>query len=240
MYLQINIKKFKIKILGCYINVRKYQFDYIIKGSVYTRDLSVNFVIYVEDFELDNKPEPNVLDKKYEEIINLPKFTEKIPAILNLHNKLKLKNTFSDDFVPTFSAKNFIQKLFIHYPLEESNCYIDGALNKNKFYLNYLMKKNIGVQGQINAFDEEKEEKVTKIQNFYDFKPFYEFLPSIQEKIGNKFEALPSNLEVTNIHSEVKYKKILFFIKFFMLFNNCAFFVIFIKNNYKMKIRKIN
>jgi hypothetical protein len=152
---------------------------------------------------LDNKKEQNVDAKNLEEVINLPKFAEKIPAILNLHNKLKLKNTFSDDFIPFFSAKNFIQKTFIHYPLEESNTYVDGILNKNKFYLNYLMKKNIGVQGQINAFDDQHEEKVTNVQNAYNYKPFYEFLPSIQEKIGNKFEALPSSLEFTKIHTEV-------------------------------------
>jgi len=184
--------------------VRKYNFDYIIKGSVYNRDLAVNYVIYVEDFELDNnKKEQNVDAKKYEEVINLAKFAEKIPAILNLHNKLKLKNTFSDDFIPTFSAKNFLQKTFIHYPLEESNTYIDGTLNTNKFYLNYLMKKNIGVQGQINSYDDEAEEKVTRTQNAYNYKPFYEVLPSIQEKIGNKFEALPSSLEFARIHTEV-------------------------------------
>jgi len=67
-----------------------------------------------------------------------------------------------------------------------------------------LIKKNIGVQGQINSFDEEKEEKVTKMQNSYDFRSFYKILPSIQDKIGNTFEALPSNLEVTKIHTDVK------------------------------------
>lgn len=183
--------------------MRKYHFDYIIKGSVYNRDLAVNYVIYVEDFELDNKKEQNVDTKKCEEVINLANFAEKIPAILNLHNKIKLRNIFSDDYIPTFSAKNFIQKTFIHYPLEESNTYIDGTLNKNKFYLNLLMKKNIGVQGQINSFDDEAEERVTRTQNAYDYKLFYEHLPSIQEKVGNKYEALPSNLEFTKIHIDV-------------------------------------
>lgn len=186
--------------------MRKYHFDYIIKGSVYNRDLAVNYVIYVEDFELDNKnkKEQNVDLNKCEEVITMQKFAEKIPAILNLHNKVKLKNTFSDDFIPLFSAENFLKTTFIHYPLEESNTYVDGTLNKNKFYLNFLMKKNIGVQGQINAFNDEAEEKVASTQNAYDYKPFYEVLPSIQEKMGNKFEALPSSLEFTKIHADVK------------------------------------
>lgn len=157
----------------------------------------------MEDFELDNKKEQSGDTIKNEEVINLQKFAEKIPAILNLHNKLKLKNVFSDDYIPTFSAKNFSQKTFIHYPLEESNTFVDGTLNKNKFYLNFLMKKNIGVQGQINAFDDDLEDKITKVQNSYDFKSFYEILPSIQEKIGNKFEALPSSLEFAKIHKDV-------------------------------------
>jgi len=191
-------------ILGCYINVRKYHFDYIIKGSVYNRDSSVNYVILIDDFELDTtKKEEEAEENKFDEIINIAKFSGKILEILNLHNKLKLKNLFSDDFIPTFSAKNFINKTFIHYPLEESNMFIDGALNKNKFFLNFLMRNNIGVQGQINAFDDEDEERITKTQDAFNYKAFYEILPSIQEKIGNKFDALPSNLEFNKIHLDV-------------------------------------
>lgn len=190
-------------LLGRYINIRKYFLDYIIKGSVYTRDLSVNYVIYIEDFELENKTEKNLFEKKYEEIISRSLFSDKIPAILSLYKKTKLKNIFNEDFFPTFNAKNFINKTFVHYPLEESNSFIQGALNNNKFYLNYLIKANIGIEGQITGFDEEQEIIIINRQNSFSYKLYYETLPSVQEKIENKSVTIPSNPEFNEIHTEV-------------------------------------
>ena len=176
--------------------------DYVIKRSLYNKDMSINLVICVEDFEVENKVEGN-LNRNFEDVLCLPEILSKIPAILSIYSKLKLKNSFDDEFIPTFTAKNFINNSFIHYPLEESNSFIDGALTNNKYFVNYLVKRKEGVQSQVNSFDEEKENAITNKLNHFDYRAFYEVLPSVQEKIGHKFVAIPSSLEFNKIQIDV-------------------------------------
>jgi len=168
----------------------------------------MEYVIYIEDFGEDKKME-TPQDKKFEKVGDMKIFEGKIPSIMTILNKNNITQKFGEDTEPTFKAKNFKENLFVHYPLEESNMFIDGAFCRNKFFLNYLVKRKELVSNQLSCFDEKKEAEIVQKQNAYDYETYFQNLPSIKAKIseksGSTFDPLPSNLEFNKIHSEVFY-----------------------------------
>ena len=96
----------------------------------------MEYVIYIEDFGEDKKTDNTPQDKKFEKIGEMKIFEEKVPSVLTILNKMNINENFSEDTVPTFSAKNFMNNTFIHYPFVEYNKFIDGAFWRNKFFLN--------------------------------------------------------------------------------------------------------
>jgi hypothetical protein len=201
-----------------HITIRKYHIDYLLQTTVHNKNIDMEFVIYIEDFGEDNKHEA-INEKKFERIREMKIFQEKIPSILVILNKMNISEKFSEESFPTFTAKNFASNLFVHYPLEESNVFIDGAFCRNKFFLNYLVKRKELVSNQLSAFDEKKEAEIVQKQNAYDYEIYFQNLPSIKDKLiersGGTFDPLPSNLEFNRIHNEVK---IFFFFFTFFLF----------------------
>ncbi len=167
----------------------------------------MEFVIYIEDFGEDNKNEP-FNEKKLDKIKDMKNFQGKIPNVLTILNKMNISEKFNEESFPTFTAKNFTNNLFVHYPLEESNIFIDGVFCRNKYFLNYLVKRKELVSNQLSIFDEKKEAKIVQKQNAYDYEIYFQNLPSIKEKlnekVGGTFDPLPSNLEFNRIQNEVK------------------------------------
>jgi hypothetical protein len=166
----------------------------------------MEYVIYIEDFGEDKK-NATPQDKKIEKVKEMKVFEDKIPSIMTILNKMNISEKFNEETFPTFTAKNFVSNLFVHYPLEESNIFIDGAFCKNKFFLNYLVKRKELVSNQLSAFDEKKEAEIVQMQNAYNYENYFQNLPSIKDKLkektGGTFDPLPSNLEFNKIHNEV-------------------------------------
>lgn len=164
--------------------------------------MKLDFVIYIDDFGEEGKNEVSKKEK-FEKISDLKNFEAKIPKLLTILNKTNIFEKFDEDCVSTFTARNFLNNTFVHYPLEESNMFIDGAFCKNKFFLNFLVKKKLLVSNQLSCFDEKKEEEIVMVQNSYNYEAYYKSLPTVMEKTGNKFEPHTSNLEFNKIHNEV-------------------------------------